>query len=256
MADEQQIQAEERPEPPEWVAEKFRGADNPLEAQARGYAEAEREMARLRNDNERQRREFSEALSQLSVQEQQQAQQYQQQQWAPQSDPLLNAAQRAYEEGDVTTFLAIQAQISQAATAQILDQRLSQLDERFQGVTAQDRELSLRMAEEQVQRVFGEERWSDLAPKVQEQLSQRPLPQTPSVEGYASHILDLARLADYERLTQAHAALEQERQAKLNAQTLDNGAARVQLTARKDDDGWAEIKNANAGSWNTIIGNG
>src|SRR5262245_13207706 len=195
MPDEQtQVQQVEEG-PPEWVAEKFRGADNPVEAQARSYAEAEREMSRMRSENERQQREFSEALASLSAQEQERAreQQFQQQQYQPQSDPLLQAAQRAYEEGDVTTLLAIQAQISQAATAQILDQRLGQLDERFQGVTAQDRELSLRMAEEQVQRVFGEDRWAELAPKVQEQLSHRPLPQTPSVEGYASHILDIAR---------------------------------------------------------------
>jgi hypothetical protein len=252
-ADEQQVQAEERAEPPEWVAEKFRSADNPLEAQARGYAEAEREMTRLRSEYERQQKEFSEALSSLAAQEPQ----YQQQpQYAPQSDPLLSAAQRAYEEGDVTTLLAIQAQISQAATAQILDQRLGQFDERFQANTAQDRELSLRMAEEQVQRVFGEERWQELAPKVQQELQSRPLPATPSVEGYASHILDVARLVDYDRLTQANAALEKERQAKLNAQTLDNGAARVQVTARKDEDMWNEIKKADAGGWGSIVGNG
>jgi hypothetical protein len=253
MADEPNQQVEEQPEPPEWVAEKFRSAENPIEAQARSYAEAEREMSRLRSETERQQKEFSEALSSLAEKEQQ----YQQQpQYMPQTDPLLAAAQRAYEEGDVTTLLAIQAQISQAATAQILDQRLGQLDERFQSGAAQDRELSLRMAEEQVQRVFGEERWAELAPKVQEQLSSRPLPQTPSVEGYASHILDIARLVDYDRLTQAHAALEAERQAKLNAQTLDNGAVRVPLTAPKDKDAWAEIKNADAGGWGAIVGNG
>jgi hypothetical protein len=112
------------------------------------------------------------------------------------------------------------------------------------------------MAEEQVQRVFGEERWAELAPKVQEQLSTRPLPQTPSVEGYASHILDVARLVDYDRLTKANQTLEQERQAKLNAQTLDNGAARVQLTARKDEDMWNEIKKADAGGWSNIVGTG
>jgi hypothetical protein len=248
---EDEIRAEEVAAPPEWVAEKFQSAENPVEAQARGYAEAEREMTRLRNEYERQQKEFSEALSQLA--EQQPQQQYQQPQYAPQQDPLLSAAQRAYEEGDVTTLLAIQAQISQAATAQILDQRLGQLDERFQGVTAQDRELSLRMAEEQVQRVFGEERWKELAPKVQEQLQSRPLPATPSVEGYASHILDVARLVDYDRLTAANANLERERQAKLNAQTLDNGAARVQLTAPKNDDLWNEIKSADSGGWNSIV---
>jgi hypothetical protein len=253
-ADEQQVQAEERAEPPEWVAEKFRGADNPVEAQARSYAEAEREMSRLRSEYERQQKEFSEALSSLAEQERQQP--YQQQQYQPQADPLLSAAQRAYEEGDVTTLLAIQAQISQAATAQILDQRLGQFDERFQANTAQDRELSLRMAEEQVQRVFGEERWGELAPKVQQELQSRPLPPTPSVEGYASHILDIARLVDYDRLTQANANLERERQAKLNAQTLENGAARVPLTARKDKDAWEEIKSADAGGWNSIVGNG
>lgn len=243
-----QVQAEvEAPELPDWVEERFRSAENPVEAQARSYAEAQREMNRVRSESERQQREFSEALSSLSAQPEQP-------QYAPQSDPLLAAAQRAYEEGDVTTLLAIQAQISQAATAQILDQRLGQLDERFQGVTAQDREISLRMAEEQVQRVFGEERWTQLAPKVQEQLSSRPLPQTPSVEVYASHLLDLARLADYDRLTQANAALEEERRAKLNAQTLDGGGARVQLTAPRDEDGWAEIKNADSGSWNRVVG--
>jgi hypothetical protein len=255
MADDEPTQVEEKPEPPEWVAEKFRGADNPVEAQARSYAEAEREMGRMRSENERQQREFSEALSSLAEKEQQQAFQAQPQ-YAPQADPLLAAAQRAYEEGDVTTLLAIQAQISQAATAQIIDQRLGQFDERFQSGAAQDRELSLRMAEEQVQRVFGEERWAELAPKVQEQLSSRPLPQTPSVEGYASHILDVARLVDYDRLTQAHAALEAERQAKLSAQTLDNGAVRVPLTAPKDKDAWDEIKNADAGGWGAIVGNG
>jgi len=254
MADELQAAVEEgRVDPPDWVAEKFRSADNPIEEQARSYAEAEREMNRLRSEYERQQKEFSEALSSLAEKEQEQRFQMQPQ-YAPQTDPLLSAAQRAYEEGDVTTLLAIQAQISQAATAQILDQRLGALDERFQQGATQDRELSLRMAEEQVQKLFGEERWSELAPKVQEQLAQRPLPQTPSVEGYASHILDLARLADYDRLTQANANLERERQAKLSAQTLDNGAARVQLTARKDEDAWKEIRDADAGDWSQLVG--
>src|SRR5262245_32427402 len=95
---EDEIRAEERPEPPEWVAEKFRGAENPIEAQARSYAEAEKEMGRLRSEQERQQREFSEALSQLAQEQQERQQQYQQQQYTPQTDPLLSAAQRAYEE--------------------------------------------------------------------------------------------------------------------------------------------------------------
>jgi len=249
MPPEEQQQEPVAPEIPEWVEEKFRSADNPVEAQARSYAESEREMTRIRTEYERQQREFSEALQQISEREPAP----QQQQYQPQTDPLLAAAQRAYDEGDVTTLLAIQAQISQAATAQIIDQRLGQLDERFQGVTAQDRELSLRLAEEQVQRVFGEDRWNELAPKVQERLQHSPLPQQPSVEGYASHILDLARLADYDRLAKQTADFEAERRAKLTAQTLDGGS-RVQLTAPKDKDSWEEIKNADVGGWNSVVG--
>jgi len=235
------------PETPDWVEEKFRSHENPVEAQARSYSEASREMARIRTESERQQKEFTAALETLSAQEERQSQQ----QTYP--DPLLNAAQRAYEEGDVQTLLMIQAQISQAATAQIIDQRLGQLDERFQGATAHDRELSLRLAEEQVQRVFGEERWQELAPKVQEALAIAPLPAQPSVEGYAAHLQNLAKIADYDRLTQQTAALEAERTAKLNAQTLEPGG-RVQLTAPKDSDVWAEIKNADSGGWNKVIG--
>ena len=116
MAEDPNLQAEQQettPELPDWVEERFRSAENPVEAQARSYAEAQREMNRVRSESERQQREFSEALASLSAQPEPQ------QQYAPQQDPLLQAAQRAYEEGDVTTLLAIQAQISQAATAQI-----------------------------------------------------------------------------------------------------------------------------------------
>jgi hypothetical protein len=253
MAEDPEVQQQEAPEIPDFIEDRFRGADNPVEAQARSYAEARREMDRIRSESERQQREFSEALSSLSEREQQF--QAPQQQYAPQADPLLSAAQRAYEEGDVTTLLAIQAQISQAATAQLLDQRLGQFQEQFQGVNAHDRELSLRMAEDQVQRVFGPDRWAELAPKVQEGLTSRPLPDRPSVEGYAAHLLDLARLADYDRVVQQNQALEQERQAKLSAQTLDGGTARVPLTARKDEDSWNEIRNADSGGWNAIVGN-
>jgi len=242
-------QGQEQEGRPEWLLDKFASP----EAQAQAYAEAEREMNRLRAETERQQNEFARALEAF---EQRPEPQPQYQPGYGQADPLLQAAQRAMDEGDVATFLAINAQLSQAAVTQVLDDRFAKLDEKIGGTTQQVREQTLIAAEQRVSPKFGDRWSSELVPKIQQELARDPslLPPNPSVEAYEKALEGLAKQIDYDRLTAAHSQLEAERQAKLEANTLAGGQARVTYKAPANEQAWNEIKDADTGSWANLVG--
>lgn len=238
---------EPTPERPAWLPEKFESG----EAFAQSYAEAEKEMARLRNDSQRQEREFTEALQRIEASTAQRQPAYN-----PQQDPLLSAAQRAWDDGDMATFMAINAQVSQVATRDILKEELKDLREAQGGATNADKEIAFRLAEQQVAPIWGD-RWSaDLAPKLNDLIAANPslLPATPSVEGYAQALTSLAKQIDYDRLSAAQTAQDQERAAKLQANTLGASTARVPTNTDEKKQAWEEIKGADNRGWSNLVG--
>lgn len=231
---------------PEWLPQQF---ETP-EALAKSYDEARREMDRLRSENERQSREFSEALSRIEAAQQTPPQQ----QYNPNADPLIIAAQNAWDTGDVPTFMAINAQVNQAAISQVLDQRLGQLNEQLGSATAQDREIALRMAGQKVAAEYGD-RWAEIVPELNERINRPGVqPTSASIEAYEQMLREQAQIVDYPRIQAQLTQAEQDRLAKLQAQTLDGGTARVPLTANKDKAAWDEIRNANNGDYGSLVG--
>lgn len=249
MADDKTPEGEqpETPAVPEYIEERFRSAENPLEAQARGYAEAQREMNRLRSESERERKQFTEALTQLEA-----AQTPAPVPFNPNADPLVQLAQKAWEEGDMATFLAVNAQINQAATRQVLAEEVGPLKEQMTSGNKQDRALALQMAEERVKGMYGDRWETEIAPEINKRLAH--LPAEASVEGFVEFLTREAQAIDYPRLKKQLDAAEAERTAKLNANTLGGGGARVPLQADENKEHWDRVKAANSGSWSGVVG--
>lgn len=224
------------PERPAWLPENFQTP----EALASSWDETRRELGRLQTERDNDRKQYEAALA--AITEQQQAQQ-----WSPQTDPMISAYQRALDEGDAATALAIQMQVSQAATAQMLDQRFSQFEERVgPAVSDTDREVVLRLAEQQVAPEFGD-RWPEIAGAINDRLAETIPGVQPTVDGYARAIREAAMLAEYGRLRTMEQQAEAERQAKLAAQTLTGSTARVPTDTDEKRSEWERVKAADSG---------
>ncbi len=220
MADEITAENGERPE---WLNETFASPED----QAKAYNDAVREMKRaqsdanqLRQDMDRQAQQFADSLSAFD-------QQQPAQQWNPQTDPTINAYQRALEEGDAASALAIQMQVSEARTAQMLDDRLRAFEERMSPQQHANQEATLLLAEQQIAPEFGD-RWPEVAAQINDTVRGRLAGiSNPSVEAYAQAIRESAQLAEYDRLVKEQGRLDAERMAKLNAQTMNGSTART-----------------------------
>lgn len=241
MADENQ----ETPERPEWLEQRFESVD----AQAQAYAESRKEMDRMRSQMEMERQQYSAALEAIETRAQQQppAQQEIQSQGY---DPMAAAYERAYAEGDVNAMLRIQTDFSTKntvdAVGRLLDERLSALQKPVEANAAAMRNSQIMMAEEMVRRQIGSEKYQELYPRISELVQDHPnfLPAEASIEGYATAITDLAKLAEHDTLNSRIASLEAERAEKLQAQTVPGAGIRSAFTPDQQAAEWERIKNA------------
>lgn len=251
MPDEQTPEVAARPEN---VPEKFWDAEAGAirtDALLGSYGEAEKALARERNERQREQENFTEALQAFQAEPPRQ-----QQQWSAQTDPTIIAYQRAAEEGDAAAMLAIQMQLADARMAQVLDERFAKLEEKLTPAQKQDQEFALRMAEQQVSAEFGD-RWPELAAQINEPLrAVVPTLAGQGVDAYANAIRQQAQLADYQRLQGVQAAADAERQAKLNAQTMTGSTARHVTDTDEKKKEWEQVKDANLGSWSKVVGGG
>ena len=211
---------------PAWLPEQF---ETP-EAMAEAYANLRPEMNRLQTEMQRERDTFAAALEGM-----QQATPTPPQYGAPQQyDPAMSAYAAAYEAGDVQGMLAAQAQYTMAPTidavGRLIDEKLGQLAPQVQAAATAQREHDLRLAEGLAERQLGPDKYAQLLPRIRELAADNPnwLPSSSSVEGYASSILNIAKLAEHDHLQRTVAELEQERSDKLAAQTLSGGYNRPQ----------------------------
>ncbi len=247
MADEITAENGDRPE---WLAETFASAED----QAKAYNDAVKEMKRaqsdanqLRQDMDRQAQQFADSLSAFEAQPAQQN-------WNPGTDPTIAAYQRALEEGDAASALAIQMQVSDARMAQILDQRFQQLEERLTPAQHANQEATLLLAEQQVAPDFGD-RWPEVAAQINDSVRARLAGiANPSVEAYAQAIRESAQLAEYDRMKQSEAAAQADRLAKLNAQTLSGSTARTPTDTDAKKQEWGEVVAADSHSWSKVVG--
>src|SRR5262245_38245217 len=98
---------QEQEERPDWMVEKF----TTVEDQARAYAEAEREMGRMREEMARDRDNFQIALQNMEALRPEDQQTPPPQQYNPDQDPLLQQYQQALDMGDARALLAINLEL-------------------------------------------------------------------------------------------------------------------------------------------------
>ena len=252
MADEPVV--DPTPQRPEYLLDKFQTEAE----QARGYAEVEKKMRQMEVEMKEQAQSFTAALEGLQpVPAPQQFNGQQQQAF----DPNLTAYATAYEQGDVAGMLAAQAQYTTApvidAVSRLLDERLSSLTPAVEAASKAQREHDIRLAEGLVERQLGPDKYAELLPRVKELIMDNPnwLPTATSVEGYAASIVNVAKLAGHDVLQRTVADFEQERAAKLAAQTLSGGYNRPAGNPDADRAEFERIKNTATGSFAEVLAN-
>ena len=157
-------------------------------------------------------------------------------------------------------MLAAQAQYTTApvidAVSKLLDERLSSLTPAVEAASKAQREHDIRLAEGLVERQLGPEKYAELLPRVKELIMDNPnwLPTATSVEGYAASIAVRATaLNRLDVLQRAVADFEQERAAKLSAQTLSGGYNRPAGNPNADRAEFERIKNTATGSFAEVL---
>lgn len=230
---------------PDWLLDKF---DSP-EAQARAYAAAEAEMQRIRSESERDREEFREALERIEASQAHREPEVR----AAGSDPLLEAYQRALDEGDGAAALAITLQLAGAQFGGMLDQKLEPLNERFQTESASTREVLIDTAEAAVAqeaRAAGLDYEASRDEIAQAILTLGGLPTSGTLEDYKEGIRRGVKIVHAEAVLTHSSQQEEQRRAKLSAMTTPVGVpGRVAQGSPQEKDAWAEIKAAKTGSY-------
>lgn len=204
---------------PEWLDQKFES----VEAQAKAYSEAQREMSRAQ---ERQRQseskieELAARFDELSSQQQQQPDQN------LSNLNLLQQYEQAVENGDYLTQFGILSYVNQQETAR----QIEELKQTYQPQsTSQDAnsQMFAMMAEQQVAAKYGDE-WETLKPAVGQLLSEHPhlLPDTEDLTQTVNALSLIADMARAQQGAQAQAQQDAGRHQKLMAQTMSGTTGR------------------------------
>lgn len=242
---------EESAERPDYLLDKFTSESE----QARAYAEAEKEMNRMREEMERDRNQFAQALENMQSLAEPPAPTPQQ--YNPEHDPLLVQYQSALDQGDARSLLAINLELQRQMTQQAIQESLREGLKEFSGKLDKsqevDREVALTLATERVAKKY--EDWDELAPQVGSLLQQNSewIPTQASVEGYEKAISQAARIVAAEKILADNQRQEANRQAKLAAQGLTGDSSR-QMTPEQQAVEWDKIKSINLGGYSGILG--
>jgi hypothetical protein len=239
---EEPVAGEERPD---YLLDKF---DSP-EEQARGYAEAEKEMRRMRDEMERERNQFAEALTNL-----QSIQEPAPQQYSPENDPYLNRYQEALDSGDARAMLAMNLELQRQITQETIQNSMKEFSGTLQQTQDVDREVAITLATEKVARNY--EDWDEIAPDVGRilQENQEWIPNRASIDGYEKAISQAARIVLSDRVLNESRRLEAARQEKLNNQGLVGEGSRDMSPEQKAAE-WDRIKSINLGGYTGLLGN-
>jgi hypothetical protein len=243
-----EIQAETS-ERPDFLLDRFKTPED----QARAYAEAEKEMNRLRAQAEQDRAEFAAALEQMT--ELQAQQQPQQPGLDPQTNQLLASYQQAVDNGDAAAQLAITMALQQQMLDQKLEERFQKLGPQLDDGRQADRDIAFRIAEDRVQRQFTDEQWNEIHPDVQRWLNEHQgyLPQTNDPVAFETVITEAARTVVNEKAAERLAALEADRAAKLAAQSASGtGQGRFPTDTDEKKQEWQAVVDAPVASYSQL----
>jgi hypothetical protein len=247
--------SESQVERPEFLLEKFETAED----QAKAYAEAEREMSRMREEMQRDRDQFTAALQnleELRPQEQQPYQQpAQQQPYDPNADPLMQQYQQALDMGDARALLAINMELNRQMTQQVVQESMKSLNSQVEQGQGTDREVAITLATERIARQH--EDWEEIAPDVGRLLQQNTewIPSVASIDAYEKAIGQAARVVKAEKILADNQRQETVRQQKINTQGLTGDSARV-LSPEETQREWDTVRNAKLTGYSGILGSG
>ena len=239
-------------ERPDFLLEKF---DSP-EEQAKAYAEAEREMSRMREEMTREREQFAAALQNLEeLRPPEQQVSPPQQAYDPTNDQLLQAYQQALDMGDARALLAINLDLNRQMTQQAIQEGMKDISGRVEKSQDVDREVAITLATERVARQHSD--WEELAPDVGRLLQQNAewIPSSASIEAYEKAIGQAARVVKADRILADQARNENVRQQKIASQGLTGDSARVASPEEQQRE-WDMVKNAKLTGYQGILGSG
>lgn len=243
-------QSEERPD---FLLEKFETPED----QARAYAEAEKEMSRMRAEMDREREQFTSALQNLESlrPDEYQQQAPPQQNYNPDNDPLLAQYQQALDMGDARALLAINLELNRQMTQQAIDEGMKGLNTKVEQNQNVDREVAITLATERVARQHPD--WEEIAPDVGRLLQQNSewIPTNSSIDSYEKAIGQAARVVRAEKILAENDRTQQVRQQKLATQGLTGDSARVASPEEMTKE-WDAVKNARLTGYSGILGNG
>jgi hypothetical protein len=238
-------------ERPDFLLEKFETSED----QAKAYAEAEREMSRMREEISREREQFASALQNLEAMrpDEQTYQQPQQPAYNQDNDPLLQQYQQALDMGDARALLAINLELNRQMTQQAVQEGMKDLNGRVEKNQEVDREVAITLATERIARQH--EDWEELAPEVGRLLQQNSewIPSSPSVDAYEKAIGQAARVIKADRILAAQERGETVRQQKIASQGLTGESARVQAQEELNKE-WDQVRNAKLTGYSGVIG--
>jgi len=240
--------SEQEPERPEWLLDKFETPD----AQAQAYAEAEREMGRMREEMARERDQFQNALQNLQDLRPEEPP-MPQQVYNPDQDPLLQQYQQALDVGDARALLAINLELNRQMTRDVIQEQMKDLSGRVEMNQNVDREVAITLATERVARQHDD--WEEIAPDVGRLLQQNSewIPTTSSIEAYEKAIGQAARVVKAERYMAERDSGERVRQEKLATQGLTGESARIGIVDDLKQE-WEAVKNAKLTGYRGMIG--
>ncbi len=257
MADEQiDLEGEsgaKAPERPEWLPENFKSG----EELARSYDETRREMDRLRSQSEQDRSQFAEALATMQAEQDQRARSM----TDPNSDPRIQAYQRAVDEGDAATQLAISLDLNRQLIQQELQARGDQVTPAIESMQEAQRTQLIDQAEAWGKQYATERGLDYEASKddVYGALRQLYGDQLMPTQGDATVYNGAMRAAI--DITFAQAVIEDkesgelDRRAKLSAMTTVPGASGRLATGSPDETAaWNQVRDAPAGSYAELMG--
>lgn len=230
---------------PDWLPENFKTPED----LAKSYDESRREMDKLRSERDEERAQFAAALERIEAATT--TQQQREPTGDPQANQLLSAYAQAVEAGDAAAMLSIQLALNQQATAQVIDERLGKLTPQLESQSKADRDIAFEIASERVAKQYGDQ-WPDVQPEVQKWLKEHQswLPTTNSPEAFEQVIREGASIIVNAKAAEQLAAAQQDREAKLTAQTATGGASgKHPIVTDEKKAAWNEVVNADVGSY-------
>jgi hypothetical protein len=236
------------PARPAWLPEQFKNE----EEFARSYDEQRREMDRLRDQARAQEEQFTTALQTLTAEQERQRTAN----IDPTTDPLIQAAQRAMEEGDAVALLAVNAEISRRTIREELSAQNGQVTPVLQQMQAVQREQMIELAESQAMQYataqgldYARSR-QDVVDALREIHGESVLPLQGDIPSYTAAItrgIDIVLARGIIARDQAEA---DQRREKLGSLTTTPGASgRVATGTPAEKAEWDAIVNARTGGY-------